>query len=184
MKKSIKYLYWCMLFMLIIQLVQAQELNLTCQDRPNFELQEKEYCMSEIPSNYSGESFKCISFMTYDGEVIQTNPEYKERSSALVSIIGGDEESRESFIPANLIVNFYYTSKNLFPDYNYTLNLVCHSQNHRLTGNKTIIMDYANLDFVFARTEWAKRNVGYISAGILVLIFMITLLVIIWKQAT
>lgn len=172
-----------MLTLLIIPITYAQALTLTCQDYPSFNVNEKEYCMSEIPSNYSGESFKCISFITYDGEVIQTNPEYKERSNALISIIGGEEESRESFVPANLIVNFYYTSKNLLPQYNYTLNLVCHSQNYRLSGNRTISIDYENLDFVFARTEWAKRNVGYITAGAIVLVFLITLLVMIWKQA-
>lgn len=181
-----KYLYLVLLILLNISLISAvgSELNLSCQARPTFNIQEKEYCLGYIPSSYSNETFKCVSYVSYQGEVLQTNPEYRERSGSFVSVFGSDEETREVFIPANLIVNFYYTKKNILPDYTYTLNLVCHSPVSRLTGNTTLQIGYENFDFVFMRVEWAKRNVGYLTAGMIMLAFLLIGGVIIWKIST
>jgi hypothetical protein len=151
-------------------------LNISCQREPNFNINEKEYCLAEIPINYSNQSFKCISYVELNNETLQTNPEYKERSQTFLSFLGSEQELREYFEPANLVVNFYYTRKNLYPNNKYHVGITCNSPTASLNGEQSVVIDYENLDFLFARTEWAKRNVHYIVAFIILMIIIVAFL--------
>lgn len=156
--------------------------SFNCQDLPNFNVKEKEYCIAYIPTNYSNESFKCISYIRWNQEILQTNPEYKERVDSLITI-WNEEESREYFTDQNGIVNFYWTKKNLQPYYDYVLGLKCSSPQRILTSEKTLNIDYESMEFVFSRTGWLMGNWHYIIAGFILFILIVGTALWIWKGA-
>ena len=69
---------------------------------------------------------------------------------------------REYFVPANSIVNFYYTGKNLNPENEYLLNVECSSLQRTLKSQLNFQMAYEDVSFVFFRTRWAMANAPYI----------------------
>ena len=158
-------------------------IGLSCQKKPNFNINEKEFCVGEIPVNFSGEEFKCLSYVKLGNETKQTNPMYKDRSDSLIAGFWNDVEKREYFTSSNLVVNFYYTKKNLLPNYNYTIGLSCNSPSYSLNGETDVMIDYENLDFLFSRMQWGGRNAGYIIGGILLAIVLIGAIGIIWWMA-
>lgn len=150
--------------------VSAFELD--CQHEPAFDVGEKEYCLGTL--NVSGD-FKCNSYVfNADGYILQTNPQYMDKSDSLIGIFRNKQETREYFEPANQLVNVYYTTKNLHYDQDYTVQVICSSNTTRLFANETITLGYANLDWVFWRAEWGLRNISYIIAfGILAFILLL-----------
>jgi hypothetical protein len=147
-----------------------------CTINPKFNIREKEYCLAVIPSNYSDEEFKCISYIEYQGEVIQTNPQYKKTSGSFIGTAVA-EETRNSFDSHNGLVNFYFTKKNLYPAYDYTLGLKCSSPQRVLTATTPLYIDYDDVEFVFSRTQWFIRNWHYVIAGIILFILIVGLLI-------
>jgi len=158
--------------------------NITCQNEPNFNVREKEYCLAYIPNQYLNETFKCISYVTELSslEILQTNPEYRERTTSFLNF-GKDPETREYFEPANALVNFYYTDKNLNPENDYTLTIECSSQYRTLKSQMNFQMAYEDYEFVFFRTKWMMANAPYIIGGILMIFIIIGILWLIMKQA-
>lgn len=150
--------------------------NISCQNEPNFNIREKEYCLAYIPNEYLNETFKCISYV-YDlnsNEILQTNPEYRERTSTLIDL-GKDPETRQYFEPANAIINFYYTKKNLDPEQDYVLSIDCSSLQRTLQSQTSFSISYENFDFLFYRIRWFKSNWGYVLVG-MVVIFLLLLM--------
>ena len=160
--------------------------EIQCQNEPNFNLREKEYCLSYIPLQYLNETFKCISHVTNQdtGEIMQTNPEYRERAQSFIDILKQDPETREWFSPASSIVNFYYTQKNLNPEQDYILTIECSSQYRRLSSSMSFQMAYEDYEFVFFRTRWLMANAGYIIAGLIVLLVIMIVLFYLWRVGT
>lgn len=156
--------------------------SFNCQNLTNFQGNEKEYCVAYIPESYSNETFKCISYVKYGDEILQTNPEYKERAESLIAITN-EEESRQYFEDQNGIVNFYFTKKNLLPKYNYTLGLKCSSPVRVLTSERDVYMDYESMEFVFSRTYWFMENWHYIVAGLILFILIVGTAFWLWKVA-
>jgi hypothetical protein len=157
-----------------------------CQNEPNFNVREKEYCLAHIPLNYSGETFKCISHV-YDlltNEILQTNPEYKEKPSTVFNILGADAETREYFSPAGSIVNFYYTGKNLLPEHDYVLTIECSSTQRTLTSKMPFQMAYEDYEFVFFRTRWLMANASYIIGALVMILIIMFILFLIWRTGT
>ena len=148
--------------------------EIECQNEPNINVREKEYCLARIPNLYLNETFKCISYVrNYDtDEIMQTNPEYRERTQTFLEF-GQDPETREYFAPANALVNFYYTSKNLLPEQDYVLTIECSSQQRTLQSSMLFQMAYENYEFVFFRTRWLMANASYIIGGLLILILVL-----------
>lgn len=159
--------------------------ELNCPSQFDFTVREKEYCIAHIPSNFSNESFKCISFVKdlNSSVIIQTNPEYRERASTFFDL-KQDPETREYFAPANLLVNFYYTKKNLDPEHDYVANIECCSEQRCLVSAQPFQVGYENLDFVFFRTRWLMENSAYAIAGALVLLVLLIILFVLWRSAT
>lgn len=181
---NLKLIFAGIIMVVLASCVSAYEtgsMTLKCQLHPNFNIKEKEYCIGEIPTNYTNQGFKCFSYVKLGTETKQTNPQYKERANSLFSFFANDVESREYFESANYIVNVYYTGKNLLPNYNYTVGIICNSDTYSLTGETGVSIDYENLDFLFARMQWASRNAGYIIGGILLLVVIIGGIVILWR---
>lgn len=160
--------------------------NITCQNEPNFNIREKEYCLAWIPNQYLNESFKCISYVVELSslEILQTNPEYRERAGTFLDLTRQDPETREYFTPANSIVNFYYTGKNLNPENDYMLTIECSSLQRTLKSQKLFQMAYEDYQFVFFRTRWLMANAGYIIGGLFLLFIIIFVLWWFFKQAT
>lgn len=156
--------------------------DITCQNIPNINPREKEYCLAHIPNQYLNETFKCISSITSQetGEILQTNPEYRERSNSWFDF-REDPETREYFAPANALVNFYYTDKNLQPEENYVLTIDCSSQQRTLSSSMLLEMRYEDYEFVFFRTKWLMENAGYVIAGIFMAFFILFVLLWIFK---
>lgn len=156
--------------------------SLDCQIQPNMGINEKEYCIAHIPHNYSNESFKCIAMIKngLTDEIIQTTPQYKEMSQTFISFFP-ESDTRQWFTPANNIVNFYYTGKNLHPDNKYVLSIICSSQERTLTSQMPFDMAYEDMSFVFFRTRWIMSNFGYIITGFLILLIILILLFLWWK---
>jgi hypothetical protein len=148
--------------------------NLSCQTQPNVGINDKEYCIAHIPLIYSNETFKCIALIRngYTNEIIQTTPEYKETSQTFFNL-NPEGDSRQFFAPANNIVNFYYTGKNLVPDTDYILSIECSSENRNLKSEMRFQIAYENVSFVFFRTKWLMGNAPYIIGGIILLILLL-----------
>jgi hypothetical protein len=156
-----------------------------CQNEPNFNLREKEYCLAYIPAEYLDESFKCIAHV-YDintDEILQTNPEYKEARTSFLDLLRSDPETREWFTPAGAIVNFYYTQKNLLPEHDYVLTIQCSSPDRTLTSKMPFQIAYEDYEGVFFRTRWFMANAPYIIGGIIVLFLIIAVLWWIYRSA-
>lgn len=156
--------------------------NITCQNEPNFNIREKEYCIAHLPNQYLNESYKCLSYVIdlSSGEIMQTNPEYRERTTTLLDL-GQDPETREYFAPANALVNFYYTGKNLLPERDYVLSIECSSMQRNLKSSMSFQIAYENYEFVFFRTKWLMANAPYIIGGILLLFLILALLIWIFR---
>jgi len=152
--------------------------QLSCQTQPNIGIRDKEYCIAHIPLNYSNETFRCIAIIKngYTNEVIQTTPEYRETSQTFFNLYP-DADTRQWFTPANNIVNFYYTGKNLNPDNDYILTIECSSSQRTLTSQMQFQIAYEDVSFVFFRTKWLMANAPYIIGGIILLFILI---VVIW----
>lgn len=150
--------------------------DISCQREPNFNINEKEYCLAYIPDEYLNESFKCISdvFVLGTDEIVQTNPEYRGMKSSLLDF-GTTPEMREFFTPANKLVNFYFTGKNLNPETDYVLEIQCSSQQRTLKSRMFLARDYENLDFVGYRMKWLKDNLHLVFFFLLFLIIIMTL---------
>jgi len=148
--------------------------NLSCQIQPNMGIKDKEYCIAHIPLEYSNESFKCIAIIRngYTNEIIQTTPEYRETSQTFINL-NPEADTREYFSPANTIVNFYYTGKNLNPDNDYILSILCSSEERSLTSEMRFSMGYEDVSFVFFRVKWLMANAPYVIAGIIVAFILI-----------
>lgn len=159
----------------------AQELgNLSCQSQPNIGsfTNTKVYCIAHIPLNYSNESFKCIASIvdTATNEIIQTTPDYVPNAQPLINIFP-NQDTRLFFSPANSIVNFYYTGKNLLPDMYYKLQIECVSATTDLKSEMVLQRSYEDLQFVFFRTKWLMANAPYIIGGG-ILLFILLLVII------
>lgn len=153
-----------------------------CSAEFDFSINEKEYCVVYIPYEYVNESFKCIDHIEDSaGKIVQSNPEYRERTDALIDL-RQDPETRQYFTPANSIVNFYITKKNLIPDEDYYLHIECSSPQRLLQSVHTFQVGYQNLDEVFFRTQWLMANSGYLFAGILVIFILLLVIVFFWKN--
>jgi len=148
--------------------------NLSCQTHPNVGIKDKEYCIAHIPLQYSNETFKCIAIITngYTDEIIQTTPEYKETSQTFINL-NPEADTRQFFSPANSIVNFYYTGKNLHPDNEYILTIECSSAERTLRSQMNFQITYEDVSFVFFRTKWLMDNAPYIIGGVILLIILL-----------
>lgn len=157
--------------------------EIECQNEPNFNIREKEYCLARIPNGFLNETFKCISYVTDEStsEILQTNPEYRERSTSFFDW-KQDPDTREYFTPANALVNFYYTNKNLLPESDYILTIECSSQQRTLGSSMLFQMAYEDYQFVFFRTRWLMANASYIIGGLLLLILLLGVLFMVGKN--
>lgn len=147
--------------------------NLSCQVTPNLGINDKEYCIAHIPLEYSNESFKCIAYVLngYTNEILQTTPEYKEVSQTFFNL-HPEAETRQYFTPANNIVNFYFTGKNLHPDNDYILTIECASSERILRSQMRFVPKYEDVSFVFFRTLWLMENTPYLIGGVIMLIIL------------
>ena len=154
-----------------------------CPEEFTFKTEEKEYCLVEIPQNVTNESFKCMSYVVTDtpAQIIQVNPEYKERSDSVLDFWRGNPESREFFEPQNGWVNVYITKKNLLPENDYFLHIGCKSAQRTLESVHPFTIGYESVEFVFFRTRWLMANAGYVIGGILLLFIILAILIILWK---
>lgn len=153
-----------------------------CPSEFDFKQEEREYCVVRIPQNYSNETFKCISYIKDDNdEIVQVNPEYKERAETLLDFLRGEPESREYFSPANKLVNIYITKKNLLPEYDYYLYIECSSDQRDLVSVHPFTIGYEGFENVFFRTRWLYANAGYIIAGIIVMFFILAVLIMVYN---
>lgn len=157
---------------------------LLCQEQFDFGINEKEYCLAEIPINYSNESFKCIAYVVTNvsAEIIQTNPEYRERAVGFLNLFGQDPETRTYFTPINRMVNVYITKKNIDPDHTYFLHVQCNSDQRTLESVHAFSIGYENLDFVFYGTRWIFANTAYIIIGLIVGILILGTLFLAYKR--
>jgi len=155
--------------------------EITCQNEPNFNIREKEYCIARIPIAFLNESFRCISYVQLEDtdEILQTNPEYRERSASLLDL-KQDPDTREWFTPANSLVSFYYTGKNLKPEQDYILTISCSSQQRELSSSMRFQMAYEDYEFVFFRTKWLMANASYIIGGLLLALIIMLVLTSMW----
>lgn len=152
--------------------------NLSCQIQPNIGIKNKEYCIAHIPLQYANETFKCIGVIRngYTDEILQTTPEYRETSQTFINL-NPEGDTRQFFTPANNIVNFYYTGKNLHPDNDYILTIECSSSERVLKSEMRFQIAYEDVSFVFFRTKWLMANAGYIIAGMFVLIILFAIII-------
>lgn len=149
---------------LLFSIPFAIGMEISCQEKVNFKINEKQYCIATIPSQFISEDFKCYSYISFEGEILQVNPQYDEKGETVISI-SEEQETRQYFPETNGIVNFYFTGKNLLPEYDYTLGVKCSSPARVLTEEIPIKIDYENMEGVFSRGLWLKNNTQYLISG-------------------
>jgi hypothetical protein len=147
--------------------------DFTCQYDQAPILSNKINVECEMPSNMT---YCCVVNILQNGTLLQTNPEYKKSTNALVSWKVGEEELRTCFEPSSRLLNAFYTSKNVRTETPFTMEVRCTTNNGSTIKSQYCITPiYDNPDWLVNRTAWASKNAGYliVLAFITVLVAMI-----------
>ena len=151
----------------------AQQINCTADPTPV--LNDKINVVCTIPDN---KTYCCI-VNTYQGNnLLATSPEYKQTSQSILSL-SSQQETRTCFTPSAGLLNAYYTQKELRPDNNYKIEVLCTNTLGQAIKYQTPVNPvYHSVDWLPYRLKWFGTSPITIIFTILVIIAI--LLVIIW----
>lgn len=116
-------------------------------------------------------NYTCLTYVkTLDGNLVQTNPVYTQRSDALLQI-GAEYEDRQYFPTYNGIANVYFTKENIVVDgRDYIFGVECSSGATTLISERLITVGYRSLNEPVTRYFWLGNNIVPIILGILFVI--------------
>ena len=137
-------------------------------------------CYWQVSMNDTATDYRCTSYvLTTDGKLIQSNPPYVKKSSALIQISGSQYEDREYFSALNGLGQVYFTKENLiFDGRQYIFGAQCNSANQSLKSERLVQVGYENLSAPATRFFWGINNITW---GIMaVLMFIVAVLIVAW----
>ena len=156
-------------------------INFTCQYDAIPILSNKINVQCEMPSN---QTYCCVVNILQNGTLLQTNPEYKKSTNALVSWKVGEEEPRTCFEPSSRLLNAFYTSKNVRTDTPFTMEVICTSNDGTtIKSQHCITPTYDKPDWIINRIIWTKNNVAYILIGLLITLILVLIIASLRKKA-
>lgn len=151
----------------------AQQINCTADPQPV--LNDKINVVCTLPDNQS----YCCVVNTYQGtNLLATSPEYKEATSSIFTL-SGQQETRTCFTPDKALLNAYYTQKELRPENNYKIEVLCTNNLGQAIKYQTPINPtYHKVDWLPYRLKWFGTSPITIIFTIIVILAI--LLVVIW----
>jgi len=149
------------------------DFNCTADKEPYLTKKINVFC--ELPQSVSQLNWKCLTYVKKDLNstiLLQTNPEYKNKPTSILGI--GEIETRTHFTNDGRIVNAYYTNKLLEAGNTFILGVKCSTNQTVLAWEQQIKPTYRNLNVVTGRFVWAKENMGFLVAGFLLAVLVLS----------
>lgn len=122
----------------------------------------------EMPDN---QTYCCLVNIYQDTNLLATTPEYKDATNSFLAI-RSEEETRECFTPNQRLLNAYYTKKELRPNTDYLMEVIC------TTTNGTTIKSQALINPEYHEYDWLPHRL--VSIGEKPVLTIITIVVIIF----
>ena len=133
--------------------------NFTCYLDQEPIMTKKMNVMCEMPDN---QTYCCVTNIYFGDNLLATTPEYKDASASFLSL-RSEEETRTCFEPSQMLLNAYYTKKNIRAETNFTLEVLCMNENSTtIKSQYQINPTYDNPDWILPRMIWARENISYI----------------------
>jgi hypothetical protein len=124
------------------------------------------------------QDYCCVINLYQGNSLLSTSPEYKTTSNSFLTI-ASEQEARTCFQTTNLLMNGYYTDKELRPETPYKIQVLCSNNQTTKTSEYEIIGTYATPDYTTHMVKWAGDNATYlllttglIIAGIILAIYI------------
>jgi len=126
----------------------------------------------------------CCVVNTYQGNnLLATTPEYKEATQSIISLTS-QQETRTCFAPNQNLLNAYYTKKELRPETEYRIEVLCTSTEGDIIRYQTpIIPSYHEEDWLIHRVSWFGQKPSTYIITFLVLLAISLFIIWIIKKA-
>lgn len=150
--------------------------DMTCDYDSEPYLDKKINVVCNIPAEHSNETFECVSYVRTGlntSNILQSNPEYQQKTTSFISLGSNDIEDRQYFESKAQIVHGYYTDKNIETDHTFVMGMKCTSGDTILVSEYPVTPTYKGLNSQVNRLVWVQNNVGFILIGFLGLIVLI-----------
>jgi hypothetical protein len=145
-----------------------QQINCTMDSSPVLNTKINVNCV--LPS---GNEEYCCVINTYQGNnLLATSPEYSNPSQSILSI-ASQSETRTCFSTTNKLLNAYYTTKELRPDTNYTIEILCNNNQTSIKTQRAITPVYHEYDWLTLRLKWLGDNLTFTLLTIPIVIALI-----------
>jgi len=123
------------------------------------------------------DNYKCVAGVYESGRLVQINPTYVADPQSLITIGGiATSEPKEFFVPQNKLLNGYITDKNLLTEQNFLVKVVCSGDSNVLTSEYFVEPFYNSAGASLNRINWARENVTYLFAWLIIAFILIALL--------
>ena len=158
--------------------IYAKQINCTADTTPV--LNDKMNVVCTLPNN---DSYCCV-INTYQGSnLLATSPEYKEATQSIFTL-SGQQETRTCFTPSQNLLNAYYTKKELRPDTNYMIEVLCTNANGANIKYQTpIIPVYHQVDWITYRIKWFGQSPLTLIITIFVIAIVLLIIIFLIKRA-
>lgn len=147
--------------------------DFTCQVDSSPVLNDKINLNCELPNSED----TCCVINIYQGNnftsLLQTSPEYKSTSNSF--FLTREQETRTCFTPNQRLLNAYYTEKELRPETDYKLEVVCTSNTSTLKSSYQIKPVYHTPDWAFNRFTWFTNNTTFTFSALIAIVIMVAL---------
>jgi len=155
-----------------------KEINCTADNTPV--LNDKINLVCTMPD----EQEYCCVVNTYQGNnLLATTPEYKEATQSIISLTS-QQETRTCFAPNQNLLNAYYTKKELRPETEYRIEVLCTSTEGDIIRYQTpIIPSYHEEDWLIHRVSWFGQKPSTYIITFLVLLAISLFIIWIIKKA-
>lgn len=158
----------------------TQEFNCTIDPTPVLNKKINVYC--ELPT----ENECIINLKQLQANstfvLLQTTPEYQNPSETIINLFNRETELRSAFPTVNKLLNAYYTQKELRPNTNYMVEVICRDNSTTLTYQQLITPNFKTPDWGIQRFVWARQNLSFlIITAVLILLATLTIIYFIQK---
>jgi hypothetical protein len=133
-----------------------------------------------MPNN---DTYACV-VNTYQGtSLLATSPEYKQATNSIFTL-SGQQETRTSFTPDQGLLNAYYTQKELRPDNNYKIEVLCTSADGTILKYQTpITPGYHQVDWLTYRIKWFGQSPITMIFTIIAIVLILLVIIFFIRKA-
>jgi len=156
--------------------VLVNDFNCSYDSQPILKTKMNVVC--EMPDN---KTYSCVNNIKwYDPananfNLLATYPEYKQTSLSILAL-ASEQDTRESFIPENRLVNTFYKKKNLRTDTKFITEVLCTSNDGTSIKSQYFITPtYDKPDWFLNRTIWAGNNAQFLILAFIIISILLGL---------